>query len=161
MATYPTQTVDDLLSGAGAQYFGQDEYDAGEVLKSRGMSNPFADASNSAASFTTLTGSTRTVRLPNYVRGGDMIRLYFWLRHTIDGNAAYARFCETGVNGTTASVTGAGSATLQLKYSDVAVPDDTWAGVRKTFRIEAYRATAGAVHVTTTRLVGPFRVVAP
>ena len=157
MATWPSWTVSDQLSGAGAKTFGRDEYDRAECLKARGIGWPMAQISSSASSFTTII--TRSWRVPQYVRSGDTIRLHFWLSHSVDGNAAYARVCETGVTGSTASVTGAGSGTPQLKYSDVVVPDDTWAGTQKTFRIEGYRATSGFVRVTTSKIVGALRVI--
>jgi hypothetical protein len=158
MATWPTRTSETVLSGADADTLGQDLYDRDECVKEGPIAGIYvADQSVSSSSHADLV--TFTLRVPVWVRSGDKIRMRIKARKNTSGTG-YFRLRETGVptNGTEASVA---STSYAVVASDVTVPDNTWAGVVKTFAVQARTdGSAGNTDLTIDGVLGNLSAVA-
>lgn len=157
MATpWPTKSPQDYLSGAYARTMGRDIFDRQQVIKSQGWTIGFG--SNSGVTNSYVTVLTFYVRIPNFCRGGELLRISADLSHGTIGNTAYMRIADSGgTNGTDATVMGT---TPTLVSSDITVPDDTWAGTVRTFYVQLKNGGAGTAYCSANALIGNMRVIA-
>lgn len=161
MATWPTRTPYQVLSGAQATALGRDLYDRADVIKGKPFGFPVPLVSTAAGALTTVL--TRAIRVPNFARGGDKLRLSAYVACSGGGTASFRWIDSGGTNGTTATTA---SSTGALLASDITIPDDTWAGTVRTFSVQG-AASAGTASICTDgnygpcSLVGNAQVVAP
>jgi predicted carbohydrate-binding protein with CBM5 and CBM33 domain len=152
---WPTKFLADYLSGKGAEYLGRDMYDRAICAKMGGTTFYFAAVSETASTY--ADKATLRVRVPEFARSGDKIRLSVWMRQATSGTGSF-RVRETAgpVNGTDATST---SSTDAIKTSEITIPDNTWAGALKTFAVQLKTAGAGTCHARGTNCAANFQVV--
>jgi len=152
---WPTTTIADYLSGTGAKVLGRDMYDRAVAAKGAGSSFWFAAVTETGSSY--VDKATLRWRVPEYSRSGDKIRLTIWGKQTGGGTGSY-RARETGAptNGTEVSTTTSADA---LMTSEITIPDNTWAGVVKTFAVQLKTAGAGTMNGRGTNLMASLMVL--
>ncbi len=153
--TWPTKSLPDYLSGKGAEQAGRDMYDRAICAKEAGTTFYFAAVTETASTY--ADKATLRVRVPEYARSGDKIRLTVWMSQAGGGTGSY-RVRETGgpTNGTDATTT---STTAALKSSDITIPDNTWAGVVKTFAIQLKTSGSGTCHANGEQIMANWQVI--
>lgn len=160
-----TKTTADFLSGQGAKTGGVEFYNRDLVLSELATGWGWeAEAATTSASFVTV--STRTIRLPDWFLSGAEMKARARFYSTLGATVGSARITETGTprSGTTLSLgtlgTTAGPGALAVELSGLTAPDDTWAGVLKTFDIELRRDSgSGSVTMNLEALAFDLRFV--
>lgn len=165
MATWPTRTPYEALSGAQAKTLGQDMFDRGEITRGKPVNFPVvAVTTASGAEVSLLTPNTFAIRVPQHAKTGDLLRITIYGKCS-GGGTAWFYWRETagptaGTQVSTASATGA------RLTSDITIPSDSWAGTVRTFEFRGWRTTAGTATYFTddsqnAALIGNVQVIAP
>lgn len=154
MATaWPTFTSESILSGEGVCTTGQALFDIQSNLKGRGSNHYFADWSSTGTTYG--TAATLEIRCPDYLAEGDTLQYSLRIK-TTTGNTATFQFVEsTGTNGTEVTST---STSYEIKTSEIAVPDGTWAGTVKTFYLKGKVTSGGTIYLTADAMIGNIRM---
>lgn len=149
---WPTRVSTEGQSGDGLKELGQDCWDRDQCLK--------ALCGLAYVALTTTTGTSEAtvatvkVRLPNFARSGDKLRLAMRVKTTA-GTASYrVQDNASSTNGNI--VTTASTAYVGLE-SYLTIPDDTWAGTTRTLNIRLW-TTSGTATVSGAEMLQNLRI---
>lgn len=157
LMAWETLTFADILSGSGAKTVGRSLWRRQMVLRGKAFSFPILTLLSTASTTYTIPAA-REVLFPEYFRGGEKIRLYAYVYRSGLATSAEMRLTEAGGTiGTTATTS---SLTPDLIYSDLTVPDVTWASAWKTLQLNLKVTGAGTAYVSQNDAGSPVSVIA-
>ena len=148
---WPTRVSTEGQSGDGIKEFGQDCWDRDQCLKSLCGLLYFSGSTTSGSEGTVTTAK---VRLPNFARANDKLRVAALVR-TTSGMASYRiQDNATSTNGNVVTTTSTTDTGIE---SYLTIPDDTWAGTTRTINIRLW-TTAGTAYVGSGAMLQNLRI---
>ena len=149
---WPTRKSSEGQSGDPIKEFGQDCWDRDQCLKA--LCGLLYISSTSTTGTTEATVTTVKVRLPNFARSGDKLRLAM-LVSTTSGTASYR--VQDNATSTNGNVVTTSSTTRTGLESYLTIPDNTWAGTVRTLNIRLW-TTSGTATVTSSYMLQNLRI---